>query len=161
MSTGQSVEMRDDGRCKLVKAGDVVHYQLTIRAADMAPAVYANLQLRRHGGSEIHSDLPFPDALEMGGRSVATRDAQAGNVYHFSFTVDRDVPSGLYHGTGVLVTLTGDAGNERRPQYVEVTKHTQKEIHHYCLAVAGPYGGVVGEGRPLVTDFKPGPIDRK
>jgi len=158
----KNVEMPNDGRCKLVKPGDVVHYQLTIRSADAARAVYANLQLRREGaGKEEHFDLPFPDALTMGERGVATRDAKAGNVYHVEFTVEKDVPSGLYRGTGVLVTLSADGGVYSNPHYVDVTNHTMREIHHYCLAVAGPYGGEVGGGRPLVTDFKPGLIERK
>jgi len=153
--------MKDDGSCKLVKPGDVVHYHLTIRSADAARAVYANLQLRRNGGKMQHSDLPFPDPLTMGERGEATRDAQVGDLYHFEFTIEPDVPSGLYFGTDVLVTLSADGGAYRSPHYVDVTRHTRREIHRYCLAVVGPYGGEVGEGRPLVTDFKPGLIERK
>jgi len=160
-TAAQNVDMKDDGWCKVVKAGDVVHYQLTIRSADAARAVYANLQLRRNGGKAEHSDLPYWDPLMMGERGVATRDAQAGNLYHFEFTVEPDVPSGLYYGTDVLVTLSADGGVYPSPHYVDVTRHTRREIHHYCLAVAGKYGGEIGGGRPLVTDFKPGAIERK
>jgi hypothetical protein len=156
----QSSHRELDGKCKAVQPGDVVHFTLRVDGVQYARAVYADLQMRL-GRVYVKdtSGLPAPDFRNLGGGGSATRDTSQGNVYHFAFTVPRDVSSGLYHGSGVYVTAApNDEVAYGGARSVDVTAHTMKEIRKYCLIVVSPLGG---EGRPLVTDFKGGPVERK
>jgi hypothetical protein len=149
-----------DGKCNVARPGDVVHFTLHVEGVQYARAVYADLQMRL---GKIYakdaSGIPAPDFRHLGGGGPATRDGTQGNVYHFAFVVPRDVLSGLYHGSGVYVTATpSDTYPEEASRSVDVTAHTQKEIRRYCLIIVSPLGA---QGRPLVTDFKGGPVERK
>lgn len=157
-STPQVVEAESDGKCRPVKPGDVVHYTLTIQSVGYARAVYADLQMRL-GRTYVAEPggLPPPDFRNLGGGGAATRDAQQGGVYHFEFTVPHDVMSGIYHGAGVYVTAADSSEVSNGSRNVEVTHRTLSKIRDYCLIVVGPYSP---EGRPLVTSFKSGPIDK-
>jgi len=154
----QSIQAEPDGKCHPVKPGDVVHYTLTIQSVESARAVYADLQMRL-GRTYVSEPggLPPPDFRNLGGGGPATRDPQQGSVYHFAFTVPHDVMSGIYHGAGVYVTAAGTNDISNGSRNVEVNHHTISKIRDYCLIVVGPYNI---SGRPLVTDFKPGPIDK-
>jgi len=154
----QSIQAEPDGKCRSVKPGDVVHYTLTIQSVESARAVYADLQMRL-GRTYVSEPggLPPPDFRNLGGGGPATRDAQQGGVYHFAFTVPHDVMTGIYHGAGVYVTAAGNNDIFNGSRNVEVNHHTISKIRDYCLIVVGPYDG---SGRPLVTNFKPGPIDK-
>ena len=155
----QQVQVEPDGKCRVVRPGDVVHFTLTIQSVEYAKAVYADLQMRQGRiGSFDPSALPMPDFRTFGGGGAATRDAQQGGVYHFSFKVQPQVLSGIYRGAGVHVTLDDDGEVVDRTRSVEVTRHTRDEIYKYCLNVVSPLGN---DHRPLVTNFKGGPIDRK
>jgi hypothetical protein len=147
------VEVRGDGRCPAVKAGDVVHYSLTLDGADAAQSVYADLQLRSRGAMK-ESDLPLPGSGAIGGGGAGSRDAQWGKVYHFAFTVPSGADSGIYHAQGVMVTVRDASG----PLDAGLDKKARERVHRFCLAVLGKG---IGEGFPVVTDFKGGPIDRK
>ena len=157
-SAPEVVQAEPDGQCRPVKPGDVVHYALTIRSVDYARAVYADLQMRLGRTYVAESGgLPPPDFRNLGGGGAATRDAQQGGVYHFAFKVPRDVTSGIYHGAGVYVTAADDSEVANGSRNVEVTHRTLAKIRDYCLIVVGPYGA---GGRPLVTNFQPGLIDK-
>jgi len=156
-SAPQAVQAEPDGKCRAVKPGDVVHYALTIQSVAYARAIYADLQMRLGRTYVSEGGLPPPDFRNLGGGGAATRDAQQGSVYHFAFKVPHDVLTGIYHGAGVYVTAADDSEVANGSRNVEVTHHTLSKIRDYCLIVVGPYGG---EGRPLVTNFKPGPIDK-
>ncbi|SEF50284.1 hypothetical protein SAMN05421819_0213 [Bryocella elongata] len=149
------VEVRGDGHCPVVKAGDVVHYTLTLDGADEAQSVYADLQLRSRGGMK-ESDLPLPGSGAIGGGGAGTRDSQWGKVYHFAFTVPSGVDSGVYHAQGVMVTVRDASGAS--PLDAALDKKARERVHRFCLAV---YGKGSGDLFPLVTDFKGGPIDKK
>jgi len=126
---------------------------------EYAHAVYAHLQM--HLGRTYTFDpsgLPAPDFRTLGGGGAATRDPQQGGVYHFAFTVPRDVMTGIYHGAGVYVTAADSSDLASGSRNVDVNHHTLEKVRDFCLIVVGPFGG---EGRPLVTDFKAGPIDKK
>lgn len=151
-----NVEVSNDGHCPVVKAGDVVHYTLTLDGADEAQAVYADLQMGVGRGSVRDSDLPMPGSGAIGGGGTGARDAKWGKVYHFTFTVPAGVDRGLYRGRGVVVTVRDAEGTT--PLDAAVTRKARERVQHFCLAVAGR-GGY--EGLPLVTDFKGGPVDRK
>ena len=154
----QHIQVESDGKCRPVKPGDVVHFALTIQSVEYAHAVYAHLQM--HLGRTYTFDpsgLPAPDFRTLGGGSVATRDAQQGGVYHFAFTVPRDVMTGIYHGAGVYVTAADNSDLASGSRNVEVNHRTLEKVRDFCLIVVGPFGG---DGRPLVTDFRPGPIDK-
>jgi hypothetical protein len=154
----QSVQAQPDGKCRAVKPGDIVHYTLTIQSVDSARAVYADLQMRP-GRSYVSEPggLPPPDFRNLGGGGPATRDAQQGGVYHFAFTVPHDVVSGIYHGAGVYVTAaeSNDISNSSRS--IDINRKTISRVRDFCLIVVGSYNV---SGRPLVTNFKPGPIDK-
>ena len=156
--TSEAVQAQPDGKCRPVKPGDVVHYTLTIQSVSYARAVYADLQMRL--GRTYTSEpggLPPPDFRNLGGGGAAARDAQQGNVYHFAFTVPHDVMTGIYHGAGVYVTAAENNDISNSSRNVDVTHKTLSKIRDYCLIVVGPYDG---SGRPLVTNFKSGPIDK-
>ena len=157
--TPQNVQAEPDGKCRVVRPGDVVHYELTIASVEYARAVYADLQMRLgHSNGTSSPGLPIPDFRNMGGGGVATRDAQVGSVYHFAFKVQPDTLSGVYWGRDVYVTVPEENEVSGRGRSVDVSHHTQKQIEKYCLNVISPLGST---DRPLVTNFKPGPIDRK
>jgi hypothetical protein len=149
-----------DGKCRAAKPGDVVHFTLRVEGVAYARAVYANLQMSL-GRVYVKdtSRLPPPDLNHLGGGGPAARDASQGNVYHFAFTVPRDVSSGMYHGSGVYVTAASSADSASEgSRNVDITAHTLKEVRRYCLIVVSPYGP---QGRPLVTDFDGGAVERK
>jgi hypothetical protein len=150
-----TVEVRGDGHCPVVKAGDTVHFSLTLDGAGAAQAVYADLQMRSAHGGFRESDLPLPGAGAIGGGGAGMRDAQSGKVYHFAFTVPKGSESGVYRGLGVMVTVRDGAGAE--PIEAAVERRARDKVRHFCLAVFGP----ALEGYPTVTDFKGGPIERK
>jgi len=154
----EAVQAQPDGKCRPVKPGDVVHYTLTIQSVEFARAVYADLQMRL-GRTYVTEPggLPPPDFRNLGGGGAATRDAQQGGVYHFAFTVPHDVMTGIYHGAGVYVTAAESNDITSGSRNVDVTHKTLSKIRDYCLIVVGPYGV---SGRPLVTSFGPGPIDK-
>jgi hypothetical protein len=159
-AASRSVHAELDGKCKAVRPGDVVHFTLDVQGVQYARAVYADLQMRlgRTYTNDV-SGLPAPDFRNLGGGGPAMRDEKRGDTYHFSFTVPRDVLSGIYHGAGVYVTAAENAEfSDNGSRNVEVTNRTIKKVREYCLIVVSPYGGV---GQPLVTDFKGGPIDRR
>lgn len=155
----QAVQAEPDGKCRAVRPGDVVHFALTIQSVEYARAVYADLQMRL-GRTYITEPggLPPPDFRNLGGGGAAIRDAQQGGVYHFAFKVPHDVVSGIYHGAGVYVTAADGSEAANGSRNVEITHRTLSKIRDYCLIVVGPYGG---GNRPLVTNFQPGPIDKK
>jgi len=155
----QSVHVELDGKCHVVRPGDVVHYELTIQSVEYAKAVYADLQMHAGRGSTSGAtDLPRPDFQSLGGGGAATRDARVGSVYHFMFRIPQGVMSGLYHGTGVFVTVPDEVEMPGRGRAIEVTRHTRDQISRYCLNVISPLGST---DRPVVTNFKAGKIDKK
>ncbi len=154
----QSIHAEPDGKCRVVHPGDVVHYALTIQSVEYAKSVYADLQMRPGRAVQTNfNDLPIPDLRNIGGGGAATRDPQLGSVYHFSFTITPSVLSGIYHGTGVYVSVSDSNDIPGRSRRVEVNRHTREQIAKYCLNVLSPLGST---DRPLVTDFKPGSIDK-
>ncbi len=159
----QNVEVRGDGRCTTVRPGDTVHYTLTIENIAGVKAVFGDLRLRLGRSHEImHGDLPVPDFRSFGGGGVGARDTGDGKLYHFAFTVPREIFGGTYHGTEVDVRadqpepLPLYRSDRPRLPKVEVTRHTRDEVHAYCLSVLSNFGVVT---RPAVTNFEPGPVD--
>jgi hypothetical protein len=150
----QSVMFSDNHHCMPVRAGDTVNYSLTIENVADAKQIFAELQMRpgRHGHLQT-TGLPSPDIDSLTAGGVATADGTNANVYHFSFKVPAGVTPGVYHGVGVVVRLDQAASSLGT---ADVTRHTEDEVRSYCLAVFGR-----GENYPVVTNFKPGTIERK
>jgi hypothetical protein len=153
-------DVKLDGRCQVVRPGDIVHYELSIRAVESAKFIDADIEL--HNGDWPHKDangLLFPDFRTLGGSSPATRDPSIGGVYHFQFTVPQHVLGGTYRGTAVLVTVVDDDDAlYGRNSSVPVNRHTRRQVKNYCLVVVGAAGD---DRERVVTNFKRGPIERK
>jgi len=150
-------EANDHG-CAAVHPGDTINYTLTIENVGNATGVFAELQMRpgRHGGHLETVGLPSPNGLNVGG--AAMRVTQDGNEFHVSFKVPDAADSGIYHGVGVLVTVN-DPSVEGGRRMADVTPQTLERIHKYCVVF---YGGHDRYGDyPVVTDFKPGAIEKK
>jgi len=152
------VEMPKDGKCQGVRAGDLVHFTLRIESAQDARAIYTDLQLANGNVKYRPNDLPLPGGNVMGGGGAAMRDRSDRNLYHFAFVVP-DVMPGIYKTLGIAVR--GDygaaTGEPLQPVGIPLNRHAAGEVHRYCLAVFGPGGS---GHRPIVTEFKPGPVDR-
>ena len=155
----QSEFVADDHGCAAVHPGDTINYTLTIENVGNATGVFAELQMRpgRHGGHLETVGLPSPTAgLNVGGAAV--RVTQDGNEFSVSFKVPDAANSGIYHGVGVLVTVN-DPSVEGGRRIADVTPETLERIHKYCVVF---YGGHDRYGDyPVVTDFKPGAVEKK
>jgi len=155
----QSEFVADDHGCAAVHPGDTINYTLTIENAGNATGVFAELQMRpgRRGGHMETVGLPSPTAgLNVGG--AALRVTQDGNEFHVSFKVPDAASSGIYHGVGVLVTVN-DPSVEGGRRIADVTPQTLEGIRKYCVVF---YAGHDRYGDyPVVTDFKPGAIEKK
>jgi hypothetical protein len=145
--------------CAPVHPGDTINYTLTIENIGSATGVFAEVQLRpgRRGGHFDRVGLPSPTAgLNVGG--MAMRVDQDGNEYHITYKVPDGLESGIYHGVGVLVTVT-DSSVEGGRRSADVTHKTLEQIYKYCVVL---YSGSDRYGNtPVVTNFKPGGIDKK
>ena len=148
----QTVEVQGNGHCQTVRAGDTVHYSLTIDGVESARSVFANLQLRTGHAAYRETDLPMPGTGLIGGGSAGARDG-SGKVYQFAFQIPAGVQSGVYRAVGVVVTLNQ---NVDEPIEAEVDRHAREQVRHFCLAVFG-----AGSGAPVVTEFHPGAVERK
>ena len=154
----QSEFVADDHGCAAVHPGDTVNYTLTIENVGNGTGVFAELQLRpgRRGGHFERTGLPSPTAgLNVGGAAV--RVDQDGTEYHITFKVPEGIDSGIYHGVGVLVTVN-DSSVEGGRRMADVTHKTLEKIYRYCVVL---YGGDNYGNYPVVTDFKPGAIEKK
>ena len=154
----QSAIYSDNHHCTPVRAGDTVTFELTIDKVANAKSVFAELQMRpgRHAHYQM-TDLPSPDLQSLNGGSAATADGGNGHVYHFSFKVPEGTAPGLYHGVGVAVTVSDDGSTTGATRTADVTRHTEEQIRSYCVAVFSGHG----EGYPVVTNFKGGPVEKK
>jgi len=155
----QSEFVADDHGCAAVHPGDTINYTLTIENVGNATGVFAELQLRpgRRGGHVETVGLPSPTAgLNVGGAAV--RVTQDGNEFQITYKVPDLADSGIYHGVGVLVTVNDPsvAGGRR---IADVTPESLQRIRKYCVVF---YGGHDHYGDyPVVTDFKPGAVEKK
>jgi hypothetical protein len=149
----------DDHGCAAVHPGDTINYTLNIENVGNATGVFAELQLRagRRGGHFDRVGLPSPTAgLNVGG--AAMRVDQDGNEYHITFKVPDGIDSGIYHGVGVIVTVN-DSSVEGGRRMADVTHKTLEQIYKYCVVLYN--GGDHYGNYPVVTDFKPGAIEKK
>ncbi len=149
----------DDHGCAAVHPGDTTNYTLNIENVGNATGVFAELQLRagRRGGHFDRVGLPSPTAgLNVGG--AAMRVDQDGNEYHITFKVPDGIDSGIYHGVGVIVTVN-DSSVEGGRRMADVTHKTLEQIYKYCVVLYN--GGDHYGNYPVVTDFKPGAIEKK
>jgi len=155
----ESEFVADDHGCAPVHPGDTINYTLTIEHVGNATGVFAELQLRsgRRGGHMETVGLPSPlTGLNVGGAAV--RVGQDGNEFHVSFKVPDVAESGIYHGVGVLVTVN-DSSVEGGRRIADVTPQSLERIHKYCIVF---YAGHDHYGAyPVVTDFKPGAVEKK
>lgn len=146
-----------DAHCKEVHPGDMVNYTLTIRGLSGARQVIADLQMRPlHELPSRGGGLPSPDFRNLGGGGSAQSGGSGQNTFSFSFVVPREIFSGRYHGTEVLVRADEPIAMADTPQYIEVSRHTRRRVHSFCLTVVSPYGAP--EQKPEVINFQPGPI---
>jgi hypothetical protein len=155
----QSEFEANDHGCAPVHPGDTINYTLTIENVGSATGVFAELQLRpgRRGGHFDRVGLPSPTAgLNMGG--AATRVDQDGNEYHITFKVPEGLDSGVYHGVGVLVTVN-DSSVEGGRRMADVTHKSLEQIYKYCVVLYS--GGDHYGNYPVVTNFKPGVVEKK
>jgi hypothetical protein len=155
----QSEFVADDHGCGAVHPGDTITYTLTIEHVGNATGVFAELQLRpgRRGGHLEMTGLPSPNAgLNVGGAAV--RVTQDGNEFQITYKVPDGVDTGFYHGVGVLVTVS-DPSVEGGRRIADVTQDSLEKIRKYCVVM---YGGHDRYGDyPVVTDFKPGAVEKK
>ncbi len=153
-----TVEAESDGKCRDARPGDTVNFSLTIEAVEKAKAVYGELQMREgHSVAARAGSLPMPDYRNLSGGGLGVRDTQISTLYHFSFRVPEQIVSGLYHGMGVAVTADRAVTLTDRDHAVDVTRHTRDEVKNYCLRVISGFGA---DGRPVVTDFQPGTVEK-
>ena len=155
----QSEFAADDHGCAAVHPGDTINYTLTIEHVGNATGVFAELQLRpgRRGGHFERTGLPSPSqGLNVGGAAV--RVTQDGNEFQISYKVPDLADSGFYHGVGVLVTVN-DPTVEGGRRIADVTPESLEKIRKYCVVF---YSGHDRYGDyPVVTDFKPGAVEKK
>ncbi|MFC6647425.1 hypothetical protein ACFQBQ_17975 [Granulicella cerasi] len=141
------------GTCTSVRYGDIVHFTLRVENVQDARSVFTNLRMGL--GAHPHysyASLPMPDAVSFGGGGVGVRDAADYQLYHFRFEVP-DVRSGIYRVAGIDVRANYDRDANIG---VGIDKPTRVKLKNYCLAV---FGGEGGDHRPMVTDFRPDPVE--
>ena len=153
------VDAESDGKCRDARPGDTVNFALTIEGVDTARAVYGELQMREGHSVPVRSGaLPLPDFRNLAGGGLGSRDPQKSTLYRFSFRVPTQLYGGVYRGVAVLVTTDRPVTRTDRDHAVEVTHHTREEVKNYCLHVMSGFGG---DGRPVVTDFQPGTVEKQ
>ena len=153
------MEAESDGKCRDARPGDTVNFALTVEGVDTARAVYGELQMREGHYEPVRAgSLPFPDFRNLAGGGLGTRDQQKTTLYRFSFRVPTQLYGGIYRGVGVIVTTEKPVTRTERDRPVEVTRHTRDEVRNYCLRVISGFGG---DGRPVVTDFQPGSVEKQ
>jgi hypothetical protein len=151
----RQVSMDAEGSCQMVHPGDLVHFTLRIDNVEDAHHVFTHLQLALNGHAHS-SDLEFPIPMHdaMGGGGLGQRDPMSSRVYHFSFVVP-EVQSGFYRTTGIDVRASFMQNSADPGVGVPLDRRSREQVRSYCLAVSGG-----GGRRPVVTDFRGGPVER-
>ena len=146
-----------DKHCKEVHPGDTVSYSLTIEGLSSGQPVFADLQMRPLHELPLHGHgLPAPDFRNLGGGGTGQVSGIGQSVFDFSFVVPTEILPGRYRGVEVRVKANEPLTAADAPRYVDVSHHTMKRVHSFCLTVVSNYGN--SPDRPEVTNFQSGAI---
>ena len=146
-----------DKHCKEVHPGDMVSYSLTIQGLNGVQPVFADLQMRPLHELPLHGHgLPAPDFHNLGGGGTGQANGAGQNTFDFSFAVPKEIFSGRYRGVEVRVKANDPVTVADGSRYVDVSHHTMKRVHSFCLSVVSNYGE--SPDRPEVTNFQSGAI---
>ena len=153
----QSNYVAMDKHCKEVHPGDTVSYSLTIEGLTTLQPVFADLQMRPLHELPLHGHgLPAPDFRNLGGGGTGQASGASQNSFDFSFVVPKEIFSGRYRGAEVRVKANEPLTTADGSRYVDVSHHTMKRVHAFCLSVVSNYGE--SPDRPEVTNFQSGAI---